>query len=259
VRDTVCVGPAGGEAVCVDMAVLAAMEMEDKPFHDMPSDGIVGLGLQSLTTGPMSSFLGRLFAESRTLLHQFGIALGGDRGELHIGGHDAAHFEGSLQWLPVLRPEDGFWQVAIHAIRVGNVTVDSCRRGCRGVIDTGVSHLGTHPSKVAFLRRALASTPRGSSGLCDGPDLALDLGAVVLTLRPQDYAGHNCTPLVGTVDVDGADAAGLYALGGLVLHRYYAAFDWDQHRLGFAPLAIGRSVAKRSSAIPDTYAGILVI
>merc|ERR1719189_1438829 len=109
------------------------------------------------------------------------------------------------------------------------------------------------------MRRALASTPGGSNGACNGPDLTLDLGDVVLTLQPKNYADDDCTPLLGPVAVDAPHATGVYALGEPVLRRYYAAFDWEQHRLGFAPLDSGRAIPKRSASIPDTYAGILVI
>merc|ERR1719203_1930348 len=37
VRDSVCLG----SQTCVDMAVLAAYTMDDKPFRHMPSDGII--------------------------------------------------------------------------------------------------------------------------------------------------------------------------------------------------------------------------
>lgn len=259
VRDTVCVGGAGAAGACVDMGLLAALTMEDKPFGQMPSDGIVGLGLSSLTTGAMSSFLGRLFMSSKNILPQFGISLRGDRGQVHIGSHSAAHFEGSLRWLPVARPADGFWQVAILAVRVGNVTVDDCRRGCRGIVDTGVSRLGAHASRVPALRRSLASSPGSSSGLCSGPDLVFDLGSMALTLQAQDYAGADCTPLLGPVDVDGPGATGVYALGEPVLRSYYAAFDWEKHMMGFAPLTTDRPIAQRSKSIPDAYAGVLLI
>ena len=35
--------------------------------------------------------------------------------------------------------QDGFWEVSVQAVRLGNRTVDSCESGCRGIIDTGAS------------------------------------------------------------------------------------------------------------------------
>ena len=46
--------------------------------------------------------------------------------------------------------QDGFWEVAIQSVRLGNLTVHACAapHGCRGIIDTGASRLGAprHPT-----------------------------------------------------------------------------------------------------------------
>lgn len=247
VRDSLCVGQA--EKACVDMALLAATSLDETPFRAMPNDGIIGLGLQSLAAGPLLSFAARLFEGSRNVLPQFGISLGQESGEIHFGGHELARFEGPLTWFPVHRPEDGYWQVAIKAIRVGGVTVDNCRRGCHAVVDTGVSRLGVQASRLPGLKAALTSTA-SDEGRCMGPDLTFDLGSMAVTLGPQDYASGDCTAQLGSLSLDdGPKFTGVYAFGGTVLRRYYAAFDWEQRKVGFAPLgASGRD----SSLVPAT-------
>jgi len=256
VRDTVCVSggstPAGSKA-CIDMGVLAAISMEDTPFRAMPSDGIVGLGLESLSSGPMSSFLGRLFEGSRGVLPQFGIAFTGEKGELHLGGHDSARLAAPIRWFPVDHPEQGFWQVAIRAVRVGNVTVDDCHRGCHGIIDTGVSRLGVQATNLPALKRALTSGL--SHGRCHGQGLNFDLGGMTLALGEQDYAGKDCSPLIGSLDLPEPQFVGVYALGGALLRRYYTAFDWEQQRLGFAPLNDGTV----SQLTPQEPEGVLMV
>jgi len=234
VRDGVCVGLSGGQA-CVDMAVLAAVAMEETPFRAMPSDGIVGLGLPSLSSGPMSSFLGRLFEGARGVLPQFGLALADKHGELHLGGHDAARLAAPIRWFPVDHPEQGFWQVAIHAVRVGDIVVDECRKGCHGIIDTGVSRLGVQATHLPPLKQALLSSS-GRGEACQGPDLTFDLGGMTLSLTSKEYAGKDCSPRIGSLDLAEPEFVGVYALGGALLRRYYTAFDWEQHRLGFAAL-----------------------
>lgn len=264
VRDSVCVsaGGHGGNQACVDMAVLAAISMDSTPFRAMPSDGIVGLGLQSLAAGPMSSFLGRLFEGSVGVLPQFGIALSKSHGELHLGGHDAAHLAAPLRWFPVHHPEEGYWQVAIRAVRVGNLTVDSCHKGCHGIIDTGVSRLGVQANRLSAVRDALVSGLAGQAP-CRGPDLSFDLDGMTLTLGPQDYAGRDCQPRLGSLDLQEPTFVGVYALGGALLRRYYTAFDWEQHRLAFAPLAQAGAGKARSPAgrrsLPEEPAGVLVV
>jgi len=259
VRDTVCVGTGlEGSRACVDMALLAATSMDEKPFRAMPSDGIIGLGLQSLSSGPLSSFLGRLFDGARNVVPQFGMAFGSESGELHIGGHDSAHLAAPLHWFPVDHPEQGFWQVAIQAVRVGNTTVDDCRRGCHGIVDTGVSRLGVQASRLPVIQHALASNMVVHPA-CHGPELVFDLGGMALTLQSGDYAGSDCSPRLGSLELEEPSFVGVYAFGETVLRRYYAAFDWEQHRLGFAPLIHDASTGARSHKLPDAMEGTLMI
>jgi len=232
VRDSVCMA----SGACVDMAILAATSLDEEPFRAMPNDGIVGLGLESLAAGPLCSFLGRLFEGSKSVQPQFGIALGAESGELHFGGHDRAPLASPLQWFPVDHPDDGFWQVAIRAVRVGGVTVMDCEQGCHGIVDTGVSRLGVQKSNLAALTVALAASSSEVGG-CQGPDLTLDLGGMSLTLSAADYADDECHVQLGALDLEEPEYRGVFALGAGVLRRYYAAFDWEQRRLAFAPIA----------------------
>jgi len=237
VRDHVCVGSeSAGDRTCVDMAVLAAYKMSELPFQYMPSDGIVGLGLTALAASPLCSFVGRLLNGATNVVPQFGLAFGKETGELHLGGHDLARIASPLQWFPVDHPETGFWQVAIQAVKVGNVTVDACKKGCHGVIDSSVSRLGVQSTKMPALKSALHSVTQ-VAGECVGPDITFDLGGMELTLRASDYTGRACIPLLGSLDLDEPEFVGVYALGAALLHHYYAAFDWEGLKLGFAPLA----------------------
>merc|ERR1740121_1001962 len=256
VHDTVCMhsGGARSSKACVDMAVLAATSMQETPFRAMPCDGIVGLGLQSLALAPIGSFLNRLFEGSIGVLPQFGIAMSGSHGELHLGGHDSAHLAAPLRWFPVDHPEQGYWQVAIQAVRVGNLTVDRCLKGCHGIVDTGVSRLGVQASRLSALQRALASH-QTEQGQCSGPELSFDLGGMTLTLGPRDYAGGDCGPRLGALNLPEPAFIGVYALGGALLHRYYTAFDWEQQRLGFAPLARGA----KGNSLPVELEGVLLV
>jgi len=257
VRDRICVVGQQATKACVDLAALAATSMAETPFRSMPSDGIVGLGLESLASGHMSSFLGRLFEGSANALPQFGLALlgGGRGGELHLGGHDAAHLAAPLRWFPVAQPEDGYWQVAIRAVRVGNRTVDACQGGCHGVIDSGTSSLGVQATRSQALMRALRADLVQSA--CHGADLTFDLGSMLLVLEAKDYTSADCDLRLGALDLPEAEYHGVYALGGALLHRYYTAFDWEQKRLGFAPLAYRSKATGRSS--PQEPLGVLMV
>mmetsp|Transcript_106615 Transcript_106615/g.344013 ORF Transcript_106615/g.344013 Transcript_106615/m.344013 type:complete len:429 (+) Transcript_106615:83-1369(+) len=237
VRDDVCLGSATGRGqACASLAVLAALNMDDEPFSAMPHDGILGLALEGLAAGALSSFYERLMDHSHQLLPQFGLSLGAEGGEICFGGHDRSRLAAPLRWFAVERPGEGFWQVRIHAVRVGNATVDACQAGCRGIIDTGSSSLGTQADRVQRLLPRLRSAPAPGGG-CQGPDLELDLGGFSLALTAGDYSDAACEPELGTLGLEKPEFTGVYALGTSVLRHYYTVFDWAAARVGFAPAA----------------------
>merc|ERR1712151_779003 len=183
---------------------------------------------------------------SRNVLPQFGIRFGADSGEIYFGGHDASRFASPLRWFPVDHPEDGYRQVAIQGVYVGSSMIDDCRHGCHGVVDTGASRLGVQTSSLPKVKSALAKGLK--QGIqCEGADLRFDLGGMVLTLRAADYTGEDCTPELGALDLQEPTFKGVYAFGETVLRRYYAAFDWEQHRVGFAPMVEDRQAASEKA------------
>lgn len=249
VRDQLCLGRASDGAACLELSLAAAVEADDAPFRALPADGIVGLslGAEAVGVSPMNSLLGQLFASSGNVLPQFGIWLGRDAGEIHLGGHELADLAGPLRWFPVHRPEDGYWQVSIWAVRVGGVVVNDCERGCHGIVDTGVSHLGVQAALLPAVRRALSAGFVGGS--CVGPELTFDLGGMEITLSAAEYADQDCVPELGSLELDEPHFNGVFTFGASVLRRYYAAFDWEQKKLGFAavsqsPIPAGGDVAR---------------
>jgi len=218
------------------VALLAATSLEDKPFRAMPNDGIIGLSLEGLGASPLCSFFGQFLKASNTLLPQFGISFGADGGGIRFGGDDTSRFIGPVHWYPVDHPEQGFWQVAILAVRVGTQTIDFCHHGCHGIVDTGASRLGVQASQLPVLEKAVSSTVFTDAG-CQGPELTFDLGGFELKLRPQDYTNAECSPQFGPLNLTEPEFVGVYAFGETVLRRYYAAFDWESQRVGFAPTA----------------------
>lgn len=242
VRDQVCLGSEFSGQVCTEVDVMAALTMEEELFSDMPFDGMLGLGLGGLSTEPGCLFFNRLLDHTPGLLPQFGLSLGVQSGEIYFGGHEESRLAAPLTWFPVLYPEEGFWEVAIKAVRLGNQTLDNCTDGCRGIVDTGASHLGVHPNRFETLSRALAlAAAPGEAGGCVGENLEIDLGNFLLTLPVADYAaGGDCQPQLGSLHLGPDEFRGVYALGESVLRRYYTAFDWQARRMGFAPVATRR-------------------
>jgi len=235
VRDQLCLEK--GEK-CVDMGFLAAVQLDDKPFRALPSDGILGLGLDGLVASPICSFFSRLLEGSHSSLAPlFGLALGPAGGELHLGGTDASKYQGSLTWFPVDHADQGFWQIPVQAVYLGEEVVDSCEKGCHAIIDTGVARLGVQEGRVPNLRNSLRSSchTRGAlkfrlASSADASDFTF------FEVSADVYGDEACEPLLGNLPLEEPDFVGVYTFGTSVLQRYYTAFDWGARRWGFAPL-----------------------
>jgi hypothetical protein len=232
VRDDVCVEGNKGDA-CINIELVASIKMADVPFRAMPNDGILGLGLSSLAAGHSLSFMSLLMDGSKNVPLQFGIAFGPNGGEAYFGGQ-SPKLTSPITWLPVDHPEGGYWQVEIKAVRVGGKIIDGCTRGCHGVVDSGTSHLGVQSYRIHLLRPELVTQNLEVAG-CTGPTLEFDLGDIVLSLEASEYSDDNCKPALGPLNLEEPAFVGVYAFGESVLRKYYAAFDWEKKRVGFAP------------------------
>jgi len=230
VRENVCIEGDKGDA-CVNLEMVTAIQEDDVPFRAMPNDGILGLGMKSLAAGPLLNFMGLLMDQSKNVLPQFGISFGATGGEVYLGGQNPA-LASKIQWLPVDHPDGGYWQVAIKAVRVGGKEIDSCKRGCHGIVDSGTSHLGVQSYRLPMLRAAITTELFPSAG-CTGPALEFDLGEMVLTLEAEDYSDDACKPALGPLNLEEPAFVGVYAFGESVFRRYYAAFDWENQKVGF--------------------------
>ncbi|CAK0838456.1 unnamed protein product [Prorocentrum cordatum] len=317
VRERVCLGPAVPEkdangteretGPCVDAQVVAAIEMSNRPFELFDFDGILGLGLSSLAVSKNFSFFNML-AGSRQFAHtHFGVFLtdgdDGEESEIAFGGHNTARLMEPLSWVPMAKPEMGYWQVSILAVRVDGVLLDMCGDGsCRGILDSGTSHLGIpshHNAEVSDLLTRAADPTVEDCRYTAAPVVQIELQDFNLTLYPENYmrklpleedvmadanvgvsptsykensgkeapetwtegaddapAGNLlCTPKLLPVTWPEPIGPNLFILGEPVLHRYYAVFDWDNLRAGFARARHARHARQELPGQPEAHAG----
>mmetsp|Transcript_63560 Transcript_63560/g.138428 ORF Transcript_63560/g.138428 Transcript_63560/m.138428 type:complete len:536 (-) Transcript_63560:74-1681(-) len=178
--------------LCFDMQIIVALEMSAQPFKTFHFDGILGLGLRGLAISEGFSAFGLL---SRQLGSQhFGAFLtegeDGEVSEMAFGGYNPERLLEPLSWAPVALPELGYWQVEIVAVRVDGRELDICSDGtCRGVVDTGTSHLGVPASYNAEMAELL-TTPAGDildCRLAKAPTVEIQLKGFNITLDPHNY------------------------------------------------------------------------
>jgi len=320
IRERICIGPAGQASTaddglgqesplalraaaqlaskmpdpCAEVHAVAATDMSHNPFSLFSFDGVVGLGLSALSLTANFSVFDQLIRGGQLAQPHFGFFIGGDRGEqtsssefdgeLAIGGHNEARCAGPPAWAPVAMVEMGYWQVEIVGVYVDGKELDVCADGsCRGIVDTGTSHIGV-PSAFNSQLDALLTRESGQHKDCrevDAPSLQIMLRSTNLTLGADSYmrrlplsqsvklgsgigneatpsaaatkpgkAGRKkwCTPKLTPVNFPAPLGPKLFILGEPVLETYYTVFDWSEvPRVGFSPVV--RDAGRRSPSL----------
>lgn len=185
---------AKGNTLCTDVYVVMAVEMSPQPFKTFGFDGILGLGLSSLALSENFSYFGMLAHKEQVTSSRFGVFLTEadehEESEIAFGGYNKARTLTPIQWTPVPKADLGYWQVSIKAIRVGGVELDVCMDGtCRGIVDTGTSHLGV---PAPFDKQIAAMVTQDAQDildcrLADAPIIEIELPGVSLTIHPETY------------------------------------------------------------------------
>jgi len=215
VRDQVCLGNETKGSFgpgCIEMHVVMAVEMSTQPFKSFLFDGILGLGLSSLALSDEFSFFQLMNNSGQLSSPQFGVFLTegekGEESEIAIGGYNSNRILDDLKWSPVALTELGYWQVRIVNVRVGGELLDVCKDGtCRGVVDTGTSHLGI-PTPYDLQFAELLT--RDAEDLLDcrlvqAPVIEFELESTNITLAASNYMRR--LPLREGVNVGSATVA----------------------------------------------------
>merc|ERR1719265_1333682 len=101
--------------------------------------------------------------------------------------------------------DHGYWQVKILALRVNGVELDVCKDGtCRGVVDTGTSHLGIPAPYDREVAGLLTVDAEGMEDcrLAPAPDMEIVLESITITLKAENYMRK--LPLSDAVNVGSA-------------------------------------------------------
>jgi len=266
VEDNVCFGT--DSKSCMSMKFVAATEMSEDPFKDFTFDGVLGLGLPSLSHNSGFSFLeaASVLTTKRGSAHAktFAVFLASHEDEtskITFGGWDDRHLdENGVAWNPVLEPEFGHWMLEVKSLRVDGKVLAFCDQGCKAVVDSGTSLLGV-PSDIFPELYELLNHPASLEGECksQSPHLEIELDGLILTLDGEDF-GHleehqssnatpewgtqrttsqdktrddiTCSPMLMTIDLPEPIGPKLFILGEPVLRKYYTVYDAERQRIG---------------------------
>mmetsp|Transcript_3432 Transcript_3432/g.6018 ORF Transcript_3432/g.6018 Transcript_3432/m.6018 type:complete len:442 (-) Transcript_3432:31-1356(-) len=265
VRETVCLSPPSTEVAlmgagkdCTELRVILASEMTKEPFMTFEFDGVLGLGLASLAVDPEFSFFGQMSKLNGLKEQTFGYFLSRSDSvpsEISFGGHDARRLASPLQWVPVHKPELGYWQLRLLGVVVAGERLPLCEEGdCIAIADTGTSLLGAPRAVTQRMHWLLARKVPENPAEIDcrnfpGPELIFQLeDGVNVTIGAEDYSRAtgmrvlnnktNSSQLIcraSLLPVDDGEVLGpkAFILGEPALRKYYTAYDWKRQRIGF--------------------------
>lgn len=238
-REQVCIGP----RACTRVGFLGTKHEDLLPFADLPADGILGLGLSSLSYDPKWNVLSALQSADGLDSPRFGLFLSDEQteelSEFSVGGPNPDHLagpEGPPIRVTNIGIQRGYWQIPLRSVSVvlqgsgRGKTLNLCRqKSCEATIDSGASGIGVSQEVFKELDTALAvSSDCNVDGL---PMLVFEVGnaAQILTLSPKEYVrrkedGTCMAPLQPFESPLGPDAPMLVVLGQPVLQKYYSTF-----------------------------------
>merc|ERR1719384_2314943 len=107
-----------------------------------------------------------------------------------MGGVNERRILEPLSFSDVIEAELGYWLIDIVAVRVDGKELDVCKDGtCRGVVDTGTSHLGVpapHDKELSELLIREAGDVLDCR-LIDAPEVEIELPNYSLKLNAANY------------------------------------------------------------------------
>lgn len=277
VSDRVCLTPS--EDTCVAMRMVVAEQMSPEPFLHLAADGILGLQPGPSTLNGGLNFLAQMQEQHPDILPRFAVFLARDSNQstISFGGYDETYAAAAFHWAPVAAPGDGYWQLQVKAVRIGDTIIDDCGgAGCRAILDSGSSHLRA-PVSLARAMSALMSRPAplGASlqaGTADcsaepGPTLHYDFEGFSISVPASDYTRprpHNVTSSSSEAgwalacrssvlykdypELPGPKGQRVFIWGKPVLQRYYTVYDWGSSMVGLAT-ARGASVSSPAAVV----------
>ncbi|CAK0839251.1 unnamed protein product [Prorocentrum cordatum] len=233
VRDQICIGTA-----CYPGSFIATVEESPIPFGSYNFDGVLGLGLPTMSRNLQFNAMERLKATER--LHQsiFSVFLSssdsqGEVSEVTFGSIKTSHMASDLHWAPVTR-DTGFWEVQISDITIDNRPQNLCTN-CYVAVDTGTSALAGPSRIIQELSLRLNVDPE-CKNYHELPNLGFVIGGQILNLQPDDYVDstpESCD--VSLMDLNVPPPKGpLFIFGIPFLEKFYTVYDNVNKQVGFA-------------------------
>jgi saccharopepsin len=245
-QDKICIGD-----VCDRGSFIAATYESRNPFESFAFDGVLGLGLLSMSQGEDFNIMHRMSKRNslqKSLFSVFLSDLDSERSEVTFGEVKRDHLASDLFWVNVAR-DSGYWEVQIDDITIDDHPLDLCPN-CYVAVDTGTSELAG-PSDVVDALAEKLNVMTDCSNYDQLPKLGFVVGHHILNLEPADYVdkdGSQCDVSLMPLDVPPPKGP-LFVFGVPFLQKFYTVYDEGNRRIGFGVAKHANQDAYKSRAL----------
>ncbi|KAF8939951.1 aspartic proteinase IV [Dissophora ornata] len=220
---------------------------ESSQFASGPSDGLFGLGFDSLeSVSGVQTFMDNAIAAgvlSQSVVSVFMPSVrrnGGVGGEYLFGGIDTSKFSGELTYVPI--SQQGYWQIAIDDVGYNGQSIG---QSSQGIVDTGttlvivsdtaaqaihanIQGATNDPTNGWLVPCSLSSSTDNVSFTMAGT--AFNVPVADLAFEAVGDGSGNCVSGVQGGQND------LWILGDVFIKNNYCVFDQGNSQVGIAPL-----------------------
>jgi len=245
-QDKICIGH-----VCDRGSFIAATYESRNPFESFAFDGVLGLGLLSMSQGEDFNIMHRMKkhnALQQSLFSVFLSDLDSERSEVTFGEVKRDHLASDLFWVNVAR-DSGYWEVQIEDITINDHPLDLCPK-CYVAVDTGTSELAG-PSDVVDALAEKLNVMMDCSNYDSLPKLGFVIGDHILNLEAADYVdkdGSRCDVSLMPLDVPPPKGP-LFVFGIPFLQKFYTVYDQGNRQIGFGVAKHTNQDAYKSRAL----------
>lgn len=156
-------------------------------FFNAAFEGILGLAYPSMAAYDFDPVFDNIIEKgllSHNLMAFYYSLDQNEQSQMTIGAVDSELFTGDFTWAPVIEGHEYYWLISIDDIRLGGVSLGTCKNGCRAAVDTGTS-LITAPT--LDYRKLLRKLDFNCSDIDSMPDLIFVINGKELPITPDIY------------------------------------------------------------------------
>ena len=207
-------------------------------------DGVLGLGFPSSAAAGVKPIFNEMIDQKVIMEQVFSIYLqkdGNDTsgGEITFGGIDNTKFSGDLTYVPISR--EGYWQFSLDGFAFDDQEI--CEDGCEAAINTGSTLILGPTQAVEMLQIEIGAKKTGNGQyivdcykVSSLPSITFVIGGKKFQMTGNDYIFQNNRNCYSGFYASNLPSESLWILGDIFLSKFYSVYDYENKRIGFAPI-----------------------